>query len=129
MFTWIFVVILHNTSSEVVVVDGGGKCDGVGDILLVAAVDVFVLVGLEVLLVAAVVVAGRYLGGGDVPDGHMTPIQTPETGVTLGHISTAPTHTLNIVTILRIMDKLILAWHMWLIGTQMPSPAQVKCAS
>ena len=92
-------MILHNTISEVVVVDGGGKCDGVGDILLVAPVDVFVLVGLEVLLVAAVVVAGRNLGGGDVPDGHMTPIQTPEAGVTLRHIFPAPAHTLNIAIV------------------------------
>ena len=59
------------------------------DILLVAPVDVFVLVGLEVLLVAAVVVAGRHLGGGDVPDGHMTPIQTPEIGVALSHVVTS----------------------------------------
>ena len=122
-------MFIHEAGSEVVVVDGGGECDGVGDILLVAPVDVFVLVGLEVLLVAAVVVAGRNLGGGDVPQGHMTPIQTPEIGVALGHIRTAPTHSLNIVIVLRIMDKLILAWHMWLIGTQRPSPAQVKCAS
>ena len=92
-------MILHNTSSKVVVVDGGGECDGVGDILLVAPVDVFVLVGLEVLLVAAVVVAGRNLGGGDVPDGHMTPIQTPEAGVTLRHIFPAPAHTLNIAIV------------------------------
>ena len=99
MFTWIFVVILHNTSPEVVVVDGGGECDGVGDVLLVAPVDVFVLVGLEVLLVAAIVVAGRYLGGGDVPQGHVIPIQTPETGVTLGHIFPAPANTLNIVIV------------------------------
>ena len=98
--TWIFIVFIHEAGSEVVVVDGGGECDGVGDILLVAPVDVFVLVGLEVLLVAAVVVAGRNLGGGDVPQGHMTPIQTPEIGVALGHIRTAPTHSLNIVIVL-----------------------------
>ena len=92
-------MILHNTISEVVVVDGGGKCDGVGDILLVAPVDVFVLVGLEVLLVAAIVVAGRYLGGGDVSDGHI-PIHTPETGVALSHVVTAPAHTLKFIMIL-----------------------------
>ena len=102
---------------EVVIVDGGGECDGVGDILLVAAVDVFVLVGLEVLLVAAVVVAGRNLRGGDVPDGHVSPIQTPEIGVALSHVVTAPTHTLKFIIILlnilpflkirrRQMDKL-----------------------
>ena len=85
---------------EVVIVDGGGECDGVGDILLVAAVDVFVLVGLEVLLVAAIVVAGRNLGGGDVPQGHMTPIQTPEIGVALSHVVTAPTNTLKFIMIL-----------------------------
>ena len=92
-------MFIHEAGSEVVVVDGGGECDGVGDILLVAAVDVFVLVGLEVLLVAAVVVAGRHLGGGDVPQGHMTPIQTPETGVTLRHVFPAPAHTLNIAIV------------------------------
>ena len=93
-------MILHNTSSKVVVVDGGGECDGVGDILLVAPVDVFVLVGLEVLLVAAVVVAGRHLGGGDVPQGHVISIQTPEIGVALSHVVTAPAHTLKFIMIL-----------------------------
>ena len=88
-------MFIHEAGSEVVVVDGGGECDGVGDILLVAPVDVFVLVGLEVLLVAAVVVAGRHLGGGNVPQGHMVPIETSEVGVALGHISTAPTNTLT----------------------------------
>ena len=92
-------MFIHEAGCEVLIVDGGGECDGVGDVLLVAPVDVFVLVGLEVLLVAAVVVAGRHLGGGDVPDGHMTPIQTPETGVTLRYVFTAPTNTLNIVIV------------------------------
>ena len=93
-------MFIHEAGSEVVVVDGGGECDGVGDILLVAAVDVFVLVGLEVLLIAAIVVAGRNLGGGDVSDGHMTPIQTPEIGVALSHVVTAPAHTLKLTMIL-----------------------------
>ena len=93
-------MFIHLAGFEVVVVDGGGEWDGVGDILLVTAVDVFVLVGLEVLLVAAIVVAGRYLGGGDVPDGHVSPIQTPEIGVALSHVVTAPAHTLKFIMIL-----------------------------
>ena len=92
-------MFIHEAGSEVLIVDGGGECDGVGDILLVAPVDVFVLVGLEVLLVAAVVVAGRHLGGGEVLQGNMTPIQTPEAGVTLRHIFPAPAHTLNIAIV------------------------------
>ena len=93
-------MFIHEAGFEVLVVDGGGECDGVGDILLVTAVDVFVLVGLEVLLIAAIVVTGRHLGGGDVPQGHMIPIQTPETGVTLRHVVTAPTNTLKFIMIL-----------------------------
>ena len=92
-------MFIHEAGSEVVVIDGGGECDGVGDVLLVAPVDVLVLVGLEVLLVAAIVVAGRNLGGGDVPQGHVIPIQTPETGVTFCHVVTTPTHSLNIVIV------------------------------
>ena len=126
-------MFIHEAGFEVVIVDGGGECDGVGDVLLVAAVDVFVLVGLEVLLVAAVVVAGRNLGGGDVSDGHMTPIQTPEIGVTFRHISIAPSNTLTkqdamhySCNIFFVSLKTLFTWHMCWIGTHKPgSPEQV----